>query len=214
MKYDTADIGKFLPDDVSVEDFDIIVYTDGGACGVKDYGGSASRVVSEMFDLDITTVTAACYTGTYRAEFVALLDALHAIVLEIGYKETEKSMAKLLTHNGGFKLRVLWVGDNKTLITGVNDPQKLKAEFPLIKMLEVYLNYFDILGVFTPRNVIIAQEETDALASGVRAELKRWLNHILESERMITCATQTQFLIPKAPVFSANKRKFVQRPSK
>lgn len=158
----------YRPDQLCLDDFDFELYTDGGSAGPRDFGGSGANIVGRSRGLFKSVVSATTFSGAYRAEFQALLDGLHAIVVLLDLKESVKSLRSLEDE----RLKIFWLSDNEALVMNVRGEGARRTEGPMWAAFDWYAQYFDVHAYFMGRNVNPLQESADRLASSTRVAIK------------------------------------------
>jgi len=163
----------YHPEQLCLDSFDFELYTDGGSAGTSDFGGSGANVIGRSRGIWRSVVSATTFSGAYRAEFQALLDGLHAIVVLLGLKESEKS----LRHLEDGRLKVFWLSDNEALVMNVRGEGARRTEGPMWAAFEWYCRYFDVHAYFMGRNQNALQASSDRLATSTRIAIKE--HHIM-----------------------------------
>ncbi len=155
------------------------LYTDGS--GQVDVPGASAHVVfnrhTGTFDHGVSTSSR---TSVERAELQALLNGLVFIA------ENSKVLDSRRAIEEGHEKRpeIIWVGDRENLILSVlrgYDGLTLNRRRNNLDMwaaLSYWEQYFDILPLQRPRNVVGAQGVADMLCGAARKSLKQFLDDI------------------------------------
>lgn len=116
---------------------------------------------------------------TGRAEFTAILTALHSIVDVLSLDK--KSELKALELK---RPTVLIVSDREDLVGSINRLFKREKNCDLWSQFEWYEKYFDIEATHIKRNTNTTHNIVDAVASGLRnnlveyVQIQKEINHI------------------------------------
>lgn len=121
------------------------------------------------------------HTSVPRAEFLAILNALHTIVDRCDFEHTGK--LEQLRQN---KPVILIESDCENIVSGICDPsRKRKAHRDLWAQLAWYEQYFTIYAKHLPRDTKQLHRQVDAIASGMRVVLQASEKRKKEAEQRL-----------------------------
>lgn len=152
----------------SSEDYDFLIIADGS--GWTDHIGGYGAIILSVTSPHITyepAFGASTHTETGRAEFMAILNALHAIVDKCGYEHA--SQLELLKQN---KPRVFILSDRMDLVGSLLGMYKRRTNLDLWAQFAWYTQYFAFTAAHITRDTFPLHKSADALASELRLVLK------------------------------------------
>lgn len=152
----------------SSEDYDFLIIADGS--GWTDHIGGYGAIILSVTSPHITyepAFGASTHTETGRAEFMAILNALHAIVDKCGYEHANQ--LELLKKN---KPRVFILSDRMDLVGSLLGMYKRRTNLDLWAQFAWYTQYFACTAAHITRDTFPLHKSADALASELRLVLK------------------------------------------
>ncbi len=160
--------------------YDFIIYSDGSS-HTDEIGGFGAIVSSPVYsNAAYVPVAGACTnTHTARAEFLAILSGLWAIVDTMGWDHS-KFIATLRKE----RPKVLILTDREDLAGSINKVFRRHRNRDLWNQFSWYENHFSIEAKHVKRDTVPAQSAADKIASEMRIVLKEFvkiqteLNHI------------------------------------
>lgn len=168
------------------QEHDFIIWTDGSGYDFG-YSGSSSIILNVSSGKKDFRLNAAYAQTTHRAEFEGLLSGLQC-VLEIGGWEKYGAKQKLDQLPQKVKPKVLWYGDNESLILAVyrtetGEPYyRRKTSADLWARFEYYERALQISPFYIPRNSLPEHALADRLAGESRQVLKDYVEILLEDQ--------------------------------
>lgn len=161
--------------------FDFYIYSDGSGHYSDRVGGYGAIICSPVHDecKHIASFGCGTHMETGRAEFMAVMSALHAILELKGWER--KSARSVLSSN---KPTVLITSDRLDLVGSINKEFRRESNADLWAQFEWYEQYLDIKATHVKRDTQPTQRVADILASELRIVLleytqtKKELNQI------------------------------------
>ena len=153
----------------SLDEYDYLIVGDGSGHqdGFGGYGAIAISARDPRFTY-ITSFGTATHMSVARAEFSAVLHALHSILMHCGIK-SGAALADLARR----KPTVYILSDNESLIGNLVLPEWAReANLDLWAMLGWYEKYFTFKAAHIPRATLELHKTADSIASGLRLEIK------------------------------------------